>query len=82
MATVQDTLDAIEARADYVPNSLFIKSWDKIGMAVKWLEYTNAPTNTNAHRHESFIWITTWDESKSLNDQTAGGDVAVDNPEV
>ena len=51
MATVQETMDQIEAQADYVSGSLIVKNADDRGLVLKWLILSGSV----AERKELFV---------------------------
>jgi len=80
MATIQDKINTIEDGADYVPNSLIIKSHDNKGCVLKWLESNQSGTGD---RKERFVEL---DETEAttvlrLFNKTAVSDIDVNDPQ-
>ncbi len=57
MVTVQETMDLINTDGLNVPGSLIIKMFDDKGVVLKWLIYTDAPTNSEAVRKQCFLEV-------------------------
>ena len=63
MATVQETMDQIEAQSDYVSGSLIVKNVDDRGLVLKWLILSGSV----AERKELFVEL---NEDESYLDVT------------
>jgi hypothetical protein len=77
MVTVQEKMTWIETeRPNYVTKSLIIKSFDRNGVTMKWLEFTNEE-KTASERFQCFNWFTSWDDEKDIYQQEVSGQVQV-----
>ena len=77
MVTVQDRLDIIEAKEDFVNNSLHVTERDNTGSTYVWLE---SSAGTIAYTHKRFFGYI-WDNTKSYEQQVVIQDYDVrDSP--
>ena len=73
--TVQDVLDAYTGEANYIANSMIVKSFDDNGATYKWL--CKNSNGAGAFRREIFIATST---TGTLEDRTVTTHVEISDP--
>ena len=74
MVTVQEKIDEIEGGANYVTNSLILKSHDDRGLVLKWLEQDTGV----AERKELFIELNEDESHMAVEKRTAINSIEVE----